>query len=109
MADQTPENPFAKDFDYLVPFLTNVAQHVAKLQGERGERLRELLSGEAQKWSEIAALLSGANPVGESGSAHGSEPTPEPAPKPTSGRVPSAMQPTVGSLRGIEPKRRSGD
>ena len=107
MAGKT-ETPFAKDFGYLRPFLGRIEEHARTLDGPRGERLRALLEGQAERWDEIAALLAGAEPRPRPASppAAGASEAPPPA-----GAAPVAVPPdamarggsanlTVGSLRG---------
>jgi hypothetical protein len=66
--------PFARDFGYLEKFLTGLTEHASNASGARGERLRALLVGEAARFEEIRALLSGAEPALDSNPA---EPSPE--------------------------------
>jgi len=66
MSDETAEAsgdaPFARDFGYLDKFLAGVTAHAAGVSGSRGDRLRELLSGEIERFTEIRSLLAGAEP-----------------------------------------------
>lgn len=66
MSDETAEAsgdaPFARDFGYLDKFLAGVTAHAAGVPGSRGDRLRELLSGEIERFTEIRSLLAGAEP-----------------------------------------------
>lgn len=114
-ADSTEGAPFARDFGYLAKFLVAVEEHAASVGGARGDRLRELLAGEVERFAEIRSLLSGAEPatgptveredapstagdLEPSGSA--SSPLPSPAASPRS--IPPAVgrELTVGSLLG---------
>lgn len=49
---------FARDLGYLFPFLDRLAAHAASVTGSEGDRLRELVEGERDRWEQIRALLS---------------------------------------------------
>lgn len=54
---------FARDFGYLEKFLQAITAHAANAPGPAGERLRELLEGEGERWSEVRAVLEGRGPT----------------------------------------------
>ena len=89
-------NPFAKDFAYLHPFLERLQEHAESLGNAP---LQELLAGESARWREIDALLSAGSDAGTGADA----PSPSGVPAIDSFRL------TVGTLRGLEPRRRADD
>lgn len=113
MSDETAEAsgdaPFARDFGYLDKFLAGVTAHAAGVPGSRGDRLRELLSGEIERFSEIRSLLAGAEPgarpaeSGERPAERGSDVSPTSRPidlVPNSAPAVPGRALTVGSLLG---------
>jgi hypothetical protein len=74
---------FEKDFGYLIPFIEKVGAAAAGADPSVRAELSGLVSGEAERWARIRALLSGQRPP---------RPARNPEPPPSGGF-------TVGSLR----------
>lgn len=95
---------FARDFGYLMPFLRKIEQ--AAQQSDSSE-LRQLVAGEAQRWSRIQQLLGGAAasapavaaPTRTAGPAAGSAASAGGAAGGAAANGPVTRTLTVGSLR----------
>src|SRR5262245_5505294 len=94
---------FDKDFGYLLPFLDRVANAGASLSDPAARaRLKELIAGEKERWTQIRELL--ATPSGTTEDATAEPLSTERAAVDASDvkpiRYSSPAQFTVGSLRG---------
>lgn len=85
---------FARDLGYLFPFLDRLAAHAASATGSNGERLRELVEGERDRWEQIRALLSG---EGEDAAAGGNA------------ELETGVETDVGVEAGIEKESEAAD
>lgn len=72
-ADPAQAAPFARDFGYLDKFLLAVNEHASSVEGARGARLRELLAGEVERFSEVRRLLAGGEPDAAASRADGAD------------------------------------
>lgn len=108
-ADPAQAAPFARDFGYLDKFLLAVNEHASSVEGPRGARLRELLAGEVERFSEVRRLLAGGEPDAAASRADGADrgdadatdrSRPAPGDRPGLAGPAPGRELTVGSLLG---------